>query len=285
MGLAIAMMVGATLVFSVLWVFVKRLAENYSIWEVSFFRNFFAMAPVIAMLMAKHGWRTLRVHRPLGHVWRGVVGVIGMVLGFTSYRYMPLADAVAISFVSPLIITALAGPLLGEKVGAFRWSVVLVGFCGVLIIVQPGSGMLQIGALVAIGAAFTGAVTAVTIRQLNKYDSSVAIVFYFTLFSTVMTAAPLPWVWQTPSATEWAMAITAGLMGGIGQYLMTQAYALAPAAVVGPFNYAGLLWAAGFGWLVWGDVPSWHVVTGAAIVMASGLTLLYRETHRRKRHE
>lgn len=275
------MMVGATLLFSVLWVIVKKLGETYSIWEVSFFRNVFALVPAVTMVLRGHHRRELRVHRPLGHVWRGFIGVVGMILGFTSYHYMPLADAVAISFMSPLLITALAGPLLGEKVGAFRWSVVVGGFVGVLIIVQPGSGMLQMGAILAICAALSGAVSAVTIRQLNKSDSSIAIVFYFTLFSTLMTAVPLPWVWQTPNGWEWGMAIAAGLLGGVGQYLMTQAYALAPAAVVGPFNYAGLIWASLFGWLCWGDVPAWHVVAGAVVVIASGLILLYRETHRR----
>lgn len=278
------MMVGATMLFSVLWVIVKKLADHYSIWEVSFFRNVFALPPVVGMLLAGRGrWRALRVHRPLGHVWRGVIGVIAMVLGFTAYRLMPLADAVAISFMSPLLITAMAGPLLGERVGVFRWSVVVGGFVGVLVIVQPGAGMLNAGALVAIGAAVAGSISAVTIRQLNRSDPSVAIVFYFTFFSTVMTAVPLPWVWETPTSTEWAMAIVAGLFGGFGQYLMTQAYALAPAAVIGPFNYAGLLWAAAFGWLFWGDVPSWHVVIGASVVIASGLTLLYRETRRHNR--
>lgn len=275
------MMVGATLLFSVLWVIVKKLGETYSIWEVSFFRNVFALVPAVTMVLRGHHLRELRVRRPLGHVWRGFIGVTGMVLGFTSYHYMPLADAVAISFMSPLLITALAGPLLGEKVGSFRWSVVVGGFVGVLIIVQPGSGMLQMGAIIAICAALSGAVSAVTIRQLNKSDSSIAIVFYFTLFSTLMTAVPLPFVWQTPHGWEWGLAIAAGLLGGVGQYLMTQAYALAPAAVVGPFNYAGLIWATVFGWLIWGDVPAWHVAIGAVVVISSGLVLLYRETRRR----
>ena len=279
-------MVAAMLCFASMDTLSKYIVHTYGIAEVLFVRSviYMALAVVVARQDGGSFLRAMRTRRPWLQFGRSALAVAENATVILAFSFLPLADAHSVGASSPLIVVALSAPLLGEKVGAFRWSVVLVGFCGVLIIVQPGSGMLQIGALVAIGAAFTGAVTAVTIRQLNKFDSSVAIVFYFTLFSTVMTAAPLPWVWQTPSATEWAMAITAGLMGGIGQYLMTQAYALAPAAVVGPFNYAGLLWAAGFGWLVWGDVPSWHVVTGAAIVMASGLTLLYRETHRQKRH-
>lgn len=285
MAPAIAMMVASTVVFSVMSAIIKKLGESYSIWEVSFFRNFFALAPAIAMVMAsRRGWRVVRVRHILGHVWRGVIGVVSMILGFTAYRYLPLADSTAISFVSPLLVTGLAGPLLGEKVGRFRWAVVLVGFVGMLIIVRPGAGVvLQFGALLSFLAALSGAVAAVTIRQLNKTNSSITIVFYFTVFCTAMTAAPLPWVWQTPRTWELGLGIAAGLLGGTGQYLMTQAYAMAPAAVVGPFNYAGLLWAAAFGWMFWGDVPTWNVVAGAVVLVASGLTLLWHETRGRRR--
>lgn len=279
--LGIAMMVASTLLFSVLWTFVKALSERYPVVEVTFFRNLFALVPVVG-LVTRNGWRrTLRVNRLSGHLWRSVVGVSTMTLSFLSYHLLPLADAVAISFATPLMVTALSVPLLGERVGMFRWSAVLVGFGGVLVIVQPGSGVLTAGALVAAAAACCGAFTTLTVRQLSRTDHSLTIVFLFTVFSSVITALPLPFIWQTPTLPDWGLLLAMGLIAGTGQVFMTRALALAPAVVVSPFNYAGLIWASLLGWLVWGDVPSHHVFFGAAIVIASGLFILYRETRKR----
>lgn len=281
----IALIVISTVLFATLWMLVKLLSERYSVYEITFFRNFFALIPAIAMVVHFGGFQLLRIHRPLGHVWRSVVGLAGMCLGFLSYHMMPLADAVAISFMSPLVVTALSVPLLGEKVGIHRWSAVIVGFVGVLVIVQPGGGMfLATGSLVAVGAAASNALAIITVRQLNRIDHPVAIVFYFTLFTSLFTVVPLPFVWSTPiGLADWGLLILTGLVGGTAQYFMTRAFSLAPAALVSPFNYASLLWSSMFGWLIWGDVPAAHVYAGAAIVVASGLFILYREQKKKKR--
>jgi drug/metabolite transporter (DMT)-like permease len=155
---------------------------------------------------------------------------------------------------------------------------VVVGFVGVLVIVHPSGDMFHPGTLAAFGAAFGSAVAMVTIRQLNKIDRPVTIVFYFTLLSTVMTGLMLPFSWVTPSAASWGLLLLMGLTGGVGQYFMTRAFALAPAAVISPFNYAGLLWATILGWMFWGDLPASNVYIGSAVVIASGLFILYRET-------
>jgi drug/metabolite transporter (DMT)-like permease len=279
-GLGILLMVASTVVFSILWCCVKDLSERYSVVEVSFFRSFFAMIPVAPMLLGRRRWRLLRVRRISGHFWRAVISTGSMIFGFAAYHLMPLSDAVAISFMAPLVLTALSVPFLGERVGIHRWSAVIVGFGGVLVIVNPGAGMLTVGVGVAIGAAVASAVAMVTIRQLNRTDAPLAIVFYFTLFSTLFTALPLAFLWTTPSARDWALLVLMGVAGGIGQYLMTRAFGLAPAAVISPFNYAGLLWATVFGWIIWGEVLKPQVLVGAAIVIASGLYILYRETRK-----
>lgn len=274
-------MVASTVLFCVLWAFVKALSERYPVFEVTFFRNLFALVPVLT-LVVRNGWRkTLRVHHLTGHVWRSVLGVGAMTLGFLSYHLLPLADAVAISFATPLMVTALSVPMLGERVGIFRWSAVGLGFGGVLVIVEPGSGVLTVGALVAAAGACCAALTTLTVRQLSRTDQSLTIVLLFTVFSTVITAMPLPFVWQTPTLADWGLLFAMGAAAGTGQLLMTHALAAAPAAVVSPFNYAGLIWATLLGWLVWGDVPARHVFVGAAIVIGSGLFILYRETRRR----
>ncbi len=196
---------------------------------------------------------------------------------------MPLADAVAISFMSPLVVTALSVPLLGERVGIHRWSAVIIGFGGVLVIVNPSRGMFTPGVSVAICGAIASALSMITIRQLNRSDPPLAIVFYFTLFATMFTALPLPFVWVTPSGSDLGLLVLMGLTGGVGQYFMTRAYGLAPAAVISPFTYSGLLWATLLGWFLWSDVPKPQVFAGAAIVIASGLYILYRETSKKVR--
>jgi drug/metabolite transporter (DMT)-like permease len=280
-GRGILLMILSTLLFSVLWTCVKILSQRYSVYEVTFFRNLFAIPPVIVMMMSRRRWRLLRTRSIGSHVWRSVVGVTGMTLGFLAYHLLPLADAVAISFMSPLVVTALSVPLLREKVGIHRWSAVVIGFGGVLVIVNPGHEMLTPGVIVALAAAVASAVAMVTIRQLNRTDRPLTIVFYFTLFSTLFTALPLPFLWSTPRGWDWALLLLMGTTGGVGQYFMTRAFSLAPAAVISPFNYSGLLWASLAGWLLWGYIPATQMFVGAAIVIASGLYILYRETRRR----
>ncbi len=281
--LGICMIVLSTMLFSVLWSLVKVLSERYPVDEVTFFRSALAFIPIGIMIATRGGWALLHTQRLTGHIWRSVLGVVSMMLGFLSYHLMPLADAVALSFTSPLLVTALSVPLLGEKVGLHRWSAVVVGFLGVLLIIQPDGAMLNLGAVAALGAAVTTAFTMVTIRQLNRTDRPITIVFYFTLFSSILTAIPLPFIWVSPTLEDWGLMVAMGLTGGTGQYFMTRAFGLAKAAVISPFNYVGLLWAAVFGWVIWGDIPASHVFAGSAVVIASGLFILYREV--RKGHD
>lgn len=278
--LGISMMVVSTMLFSVLWALVKILSERYPVIEVTFFRSALALIPVAVMMATGGGLPLLRTKRLKGHVWRSVLGLSSMTLGFLSYHLMPLADAVALSFTSPLLVTALSVPFLGERVGIHRWSAVAVGFLGVLLIVKPDGDMLNLGAVTALGAAVTTAFVMVTIRQLNKTEKPLTIVFYFTLISALLSAIPLPVIWVTPTWQDWSLLILMGLTGGVGQYFMTRAFGLAKAAVVSPFNYTGLLWAAMFGWVIWDDIPARHVFAGSAVVVASGLYILYREVRK-----
>ncbi len=277
---AIGMVMISSALFSALWVLAKLLSDRYSVYEITFFRNFFAIGPAVLMLVHHGDLNVLKVKRISGHVWRSVLGISAMMLGFASYSLMPLANAVAISFMTPLVVTALSVPLLREKVGPWRWSAVVVGFVGVLIIVNPREGFLSAGALVAIGGAVVTALAVITIRQLNRSDKPVAIVFYFSIFGTLFSALPLPFVWVMPQGWDWLLLVGAGLAGGFGQHFMTRAYSLAPAAVVSPFNYVSLVWTTLAGWLIWNDMPGGYVFLGAAIVVASGLVILWRESRK-----
>ena len=279
--LGIASMLVAMVLMTVMNALAKALAETYPLTEVTFFRNLFALLPAVAMVAAAGGRECLRTEHRLGHVWRGVIGLTSMGLLFWSYHLMPLADAVAISYAAPLFVTALSVPLLGERVGPYRWGAVAVGFVGVLIIVQPGGAVLGKGALVALAAAVAYALAMIAMRQLGRTERPVTTVFYFTVIATVLSGLTLPFSWITPTWEGFGLMALMGLAGGGSQYFSTRAYALAPAVVIGPFSYAGLLWATLLGWLVWGDVPSLTVTVGAGIVIASGLLILFRETRLR----
>ncbi|MBY6264389.1 DMT family transporter [Azospirillum sp. 412522] len=278
--LGILSMLLAMVLMTIMNALAKILAETYPLGEVTFFRNLFALLPAVAMVAAAGGRRCLRTDHWQGHLWRAIVGLASMVLLFWAYHLMPLANAVAISYSAPLFLTALSVPLLGERVGPFRWAAVVVGFAGVLIMVQPGAGMLDRGALVALTAAVSYALAMIAMRQLGRTEKPVTTVFYFTVISTLLSALALPFGWITPDGKALALMAAMGIAGGGAQYFSTRAYSLARAVVVGPFSYASLIYATILGWLVWGDVPAPHVIVGATVVIGSGLLILYRETRR-----
>ncbi len=280
--LGIASMLGSIVFFSLMNVLVKVLTDRFPVAEVTFFRSLFALLPLCVVIGLGNGFaRTLRTRHALGHLGRSLIGLATMIAMFWSFHLLPLGDAIALNFAAPLFLTALSVPLLNEKVGIHRWSAVLAGFAGVLIIVHPSGDVLQLGALVALGGALTNAFAMIAIRQLSRTEPPDTIVFYFTLLTTLVLALALPFDWKTPSPTEWGLLTAMGVLGGCGQMMLTRAYSLAPATVVAPLNYASLLLAVLFGWLLWGDVPTGTVILGAAVVMASGLYILHRETRRR----
>ncbi|PWC33882.1 DMT family transporter [Azospirillum sp. TSO35-2] len=273
-------MLVAMVLMTVMNALAKALAERYPLIEVTFFRNLFALLPAVAMVALAGGRQCLHTEHRMGHLWRAIVGLVSMMLLFWSYHLMPLANAVSISYSAPLFMTALSVPLLGERVGPYRWGAVAVGFVGVLTMVQPGRDMIDRGSLVALTAAVCYALAMIAMRQLGRTEKPVTTVFYFTVISTGLSALALPFGWTTPDAPALGLMLLMGLAGGGAQYFSTRAYALAPAVVVGPFSYASLIWATLLGWLVWGDIPTAHVLLGAGIVIASGLLILFRETRR-----
>ncbi|CAK0753810.1 S-adenosylmethionine uptake transporter [Azospirillaceae bacterium] len=279
--MAIALMLVAVFVFSVINVLVKSLTARYSIVEISFFRSLFALGPTLIMVWAGGGLSSVRTDRFGSHLRRALIGVSSIFLIFWSFQLLPLADAIAISFSAPLFLTALSVPLLGERVGAWRWGAVAVGFSGVLIMVHPDRGLFQLGALVSLAGAVAYALAMITIRDLSRTERPTTIVFWFTLMATLITGALLPLAWQTPDGEDLLMLAAVGLLAGVAQQVVTNAFSLGPPAVLGAFNYAAILWATLFGWLFFGDIPSLTVLAGAAVGIASGLFIVFRETRRR----
>jgi len=273
-----AHMLAGVLLFSVMDAAVKWLVADYPVHQIVFFRTVFALGPCLYFIRRAGGFATLRTRRPLVHAARGVIGLAAMGCYFYAFAEMDLADAKAILFSAPLFMTVLSIPLLGEKVGIFRWSAVIVGFVGVLAILKPDGEMIHLGALAAVGGAVLYALAVITIRHLSVTDSAASITFYFTLTGAVAgTAMMAVFGWVTPSLPDLALLAGVGLIGGVGQYSLTQAFRYAEAAAVAPLEYLSMAWALLFGYLIWSDIPEYDVFVGIALVVASGLFILYRE--------
>lgn len=273
----IAFMCAAALAFTMVDALAKWLSARYPTTEIVFFRGLFAFIPVLALVARSGGMAAIRTRRPTAHVLRSTFALVAMVASFLAFTRMPLADVIAISFSAPLFVTGLSVLLLGERVGVRRWSAVLVGFLGVLIMVRPG-GETGWPAWSALLTALCIAGSAIVIRTMSNTERSVTIVFYNTLTIAGVGAMTLPFAWVAPTASDWPALVALGVCGGIGQLCLTESYRSAPVSAVAPFNYSAILWATLFGFAIWGDVPDLSLVAGAALVIGSVLYLLHRET-------
>jgi drug/metabolite transporter (DMT)-like permease len=268
--------------FSAMDALVKLATVRHPTGQIIFFRNLFALVPLYFFIRQAGGLGILRTQRLGQHILRSLGGIASMFCLFLAYAYMPLADAMAIATAGPIFLTALSVPLLGEHVGWRRWAAVFAGFIGILIITRPGSGVFGVAALLPLAGAFFYALAMVQIRKLSASEPPARIVFYFTIAAVVLGGASLPWQWVTPTPLSLVYLVGIGLVGGFAQMAMTHAFRLAPVAVVAPFDYTALVFATGFGYAIWGQIPDRFVWAGAAIVIASGLYILHRETVRRR---
>lgn len=258
---------------------VKFCAERgVPVLEIIFFRNAFAFIPVLLYIWKTTGFGVLRTRRPGAHLVRSGVGLTGMVCGFTAVSLLPLTQSTAISFSAPLFMVALSALILKEPVGLHRWMAVAVGFIGVLIMVHPDPRQfVGVGVLFAIAAAVGSAGAMIAIREISRTEPGPTIVFYFTLAGAVLGLVSLPFGWVLPSPGTLALLVGAGLIGGTGQLLLTEAIRRAPVAVVAPFDYTQLVWAGMIGFLIWGETPAVLTLVGAIVVAASSSYVLWRE--------
>ena len=281
-ALGIAYRVAAMACMAVMAALVKwNGGRGIPVFEIIFFRNAFAFVPLGLYIWRTTGFSVLKTQRPVGHLTRSAIGLCAMVCGFSALQHLPLTEATAFNFASPLFMTALSALLLGEVVGRHRWGAVVVGFIGVLIMVRPEPGHLNVvGVSLALGGAVAAAGAMVAIRQIAATEKGATIVFYFTLAGTVLGAVGSAFHWVTPDPLTLAMLILAGLLGGVGQLLLTEALRVAPVGVVAPFDYTQLIWATAIGFLVWGELPHPATIVGALVVAASGVYILHREMRR-----
>lgn len=256
--------------------------------QMVFFRSFFALLPVLAWLAARGSLGlAFRTSRPLGHVVRGLIGVTSMSLGFFALTRLPLPEATAIGYAAPLIIVILSAVLLQERVYIFRWTTVLVGLIGVMIILWPrltvfssDSGMNDaqaIGAVAALFGAILSAFAMLQVRNLVQTERSEAIVTYFFISASLLSLATVPFGWVWPSPEQAALLVGAGVFGGVGQLLLTNCYRHADMSVIAPFEYVSLLLTIVIGFAIFGDVPTLAMIGGASIIVASGIAVILRE--------
>jgi drug/metabolite transporter (DMT)-like permease len=280
--LGIALRVAAMAFLASLSAMVKWTgSRGVPVFEIILFRNAFAFVPLAIYIWRTTGFSVLKTKRPVGHMARSIVGLTGMVCGFSAVQNLPLTEATALQFTSPLFMTALSALLLAEPVGRPRWAAVFIGFLGVLIMARPVPGHFNFtGVSLGIAAAFCSAGAMVAIRQMSDTERGSTIVFYFTLGGAAIGAIGSAIHFVTPDPLTLGILILAGLVGGVGQLLMTEALQEAPIGVIAPFDYTQLVWATLFGLVLWGELPKWTTLIGAMIVAGSGVYILYRELRR-----
>jgi drug/metabolite transporter (DMT)-like permease len=283
----IAFKLGSVLVFILMASLIKATAAHVPAGQAVFFRSFFAIPVIVAWLIWRRELATgLRANAPMGHVWRGVVGTMAMGLGFAGLGYLPLPEVTAIGYAAPLLTVVFAAMFLGEEVRLFRISAVILGMVGVLIVLAPrlsivsndAAGVTEaFGAMLVLGGAVFAALAQVFVRKLVNTEKTAAIVFYFSLTATVLSLVTLPFGWVWPTPTETTLLISAGLLGGLGQILLTSSYREADASLVAPFDYASMLFALGIGYFVFSEVPTWTMLGGASLIVTAGILIIWRE--------
>jgi drug/metabolite transporter (DMT)-like permease len=283
----ILLKLASVLVFIVMAALIKAVADRVPPGQTVFFRSLFAIPVIVAWLAVRREMRSgFKAVNPMGHVWRGIVGTTAMGLGFASLAYLPLPEVTAIGYAAPLLTVIFAAMFLGEDVRVFRISMVALGMVGVMIVISPRLTVIQgepvgareaFGAMLVLGSAVFASLAQVFVRRLVQSEATSAIVFWFSLTASALALLTLPWGWVWPTAGEAAILVACGLLGGVGQILLTSAYREADASLVAPFDYASMLFALAIGYWIFDEVPTFATLAGAVLIVAAGVAIIWRE--------
>ncbi|MDA1326695.1 MAG: DMT family transporter [Proteobacteria bacterium] len=273
---AISVMCLASLCFIAMHGFIKTVRGDVPV-GVILWSQFAFQAIILTALFARHLPRILTPNMLGLQIARAVFQIATICLMFIAVGLMQLADAIAIGFVAPLLITLLSVAFLNEKVKFQHWLAILVGLAGVMIIIQPGAGVFSAVALFPLGAAFCAAIYQTMTRPIARIVEPKTMLYTATLVGLVTTSVALPFFWQMPSLEQLAFLLAAACLGAMAHFLLIKAYQMAPASVVAPFSYSELIWASAIGLAVFGDVPTATTLIGGAVLAASGLYLLGRQ--------
>ena len=275
---AIAMMSMAVVMLSAMDLGLKQLVEHYSSMQVVFLRCVMS-APLLALWMLFRNRKAFRVKYPADHLLRAAIGLVMLFGVGECFREMQLADAYAIFFAAPLLITLLSGPILGEKAGPYRIAASVVGFVGVLVVLQPGmnSQLISYGALMALVAVVAYAFMALLLRRMGHHDNTVAISFWFVALIGVGAGLISIFSWKPVQFEHWPWLLLLAVTGTFGQVLLTGAFKRAAVAVIAPLDYTHMIWAVIYGYIFWGHLPGISTWIGTVIIIGSGLYIIFRE--------
>ena len=280
---AALLMLGSACFFGLMAVAIRLASKSLHTFEIAFFRNFFGLVAALPLLL-RHGPSLLRTDHFPRYILRCVIGVLGMFCGFWAIGHLPLAQAIALSYSTPLFVTIAAVWFLGEQVRARRWAAVAIGFLGVLLIVRPGSASFTLGTLVAISAAVLSALVAIQIKQLSRTEPADRIVLYTTMLWVPMSLLPALFVWEWPQGITWAWVIAAGFLGTGGHMLWTRALKLGEVSALTPISFTQLPVVAVFGWWLFGERLDRWTVIGATVIFAANAYIAHREAQLARRH-
>ncbi|UHL64094.1 DMT family transporter [Paralcaligenes sp. KSB-10] len=251
---------------------VKSLDGRYNALQILFLRSAVALPLVTALALSLGGRWTLRTRQLNLHAWRGLLNVVGACAFYQGLVHLQLAETTAIAYAAPVFVVLLSAWLLKEKLDIYRTIAVALGFTGVLIIVRPGSSAFQLASIYPLITALTYACMMVSARRIDAGHSFPTLMFYSVLPQVVFSIVLMPWLWQPVAGGDWISIFAIGIFSTLGVSLISQGFRLAPASVVAPFDYSGLLWATFFGWLVWDELPDEYSYIGAVLIIAAGLT-------------
>lgn len=261
----------ASLSFAVMGGLVKQISGSLPNEMVVFFRNVCALVIIVPIVLLRGGFGIVRTRRLPLHLLRTAAGLGAMYCYFHALSRMKLAEAVLLSYTTPLFIPLIARVWLGEQVPRAVRAAVLVGFAGIILILRPGFGIFRPVALVGLAAGVLASLAMVTIRRMSDTEPALRIVFYYTLLCTIISSVPLLWAWQSPDPAVWGLLLLTGLVAVCGQMFMTNGYGLAPAATVGPYVYSTPVFAALLGYVFWGEALDLCTLCGAGLVCVAGI--------------
>ena len=270
------LMLASTFAFGGMAIAIRLATAYVPTQEVAFFRNAFGLLALLPLLL-RPGRAPLRTRQLPQYFLRSAIGLGSMLCGFWALGHLPLAQAVSLSYSTPLFVTIAAVLWLGEVVRARRWAAVLIGFVGVLVIVRPGTDSFSAGTLVAVAAALLSSVVAIQIKQLTRVDSADTVVFYTYVFWVPLSLLPALFVWVWPSGLAWLWLLATGILGTAGQLLWTRALRLGEVSALTPISFTQLPLVAVFGWLLFDETLDQWTVIGAAIILGANAYIAHRE--------
>jgi len=272
---AVLMMISGVL-FTGMSSLVKELGSRHDPFQIAFFRCFFGFL-VLLPLILPNGLKAFRTRRPLTHLWRGLMGVVAMGCMFYGLTTLPLADVTAISFGVPMFLIILAVLFLGERVRWRRSTATVVGFIGVMVMLRPGQGAVEPAALIVVGGTLLIAMATTGVKLLSRTESTLTMLAWFGVISTVAMAIPAALVWQTPTLEDWILLVLVGAIGSLAQSFVVRAYTVGEATAVAPFDYVRMIYAVAVGVVIFDEWPDLWTLAGALIIVGSALYIARRE--------